>query len=442
MIEAEQSVLGCIFYNSDYLDDIFLETKDNDFNNEFCREIFKICVTLWKNKKPIDLITVSAVCESKNFKNIFPSYVVSLTKILQTVPSNVNYKYYVNILKLKSAKRELDRIAEDLKKSDNPYVARDKALKELTNINENKASELEHISEAANEAMIYMADIKQGNKEIEGIKTPYRKLNYILGGLQKGEVTVMAARPGIGKSAILNEIDIYASIRQGKKVAIFNLEMSRKQIALRMYANLLNKSLYDLTSGQYDVKEIAMANEKLREAEIYVDVNSHTIERIMRACRVQKKRKGLDLVCVDYLQLVTSSDKKESRRVEVDDISRQLKLLAVELDIPIIALCQMNRGVETSDREPVLSDLRESGAIEQDASQVIFLHREKSKEASLGYREDIDRFLKVIVAKNRNGAVGSMFMKFEADKMKFIEVDKNGNFLTAKLTPTQKQLPF
>lgn len=441
-IEAEQSVLGCLLFNTndkEIIEDIFLEISEKDFYGETNRILFNIFKALWKNQKPIDIVTVTSLIEAKELLGRIGG-ITYLTAILQCVPSNANYKHYINILKARTATREIGLIATELTEAakDNPYSARDIALSRLNSIGENGAAELEHIGIAAEEAMTYMDDIKRGDKEIEGLKTPYKKMNYILGGLQKGEVTVIAARPGIGKSAIVNEVLLY-SAKSEKRVALFNLEMSKKQVALRMYANLLNKSIYDLTSGNYDDTEIKMARDKLKELEIYVDVNSHTVEKIARACRVQKKRKGVDLVCLDYLQLITSADKSESRRVEVDNISRQIKLLAVELDVPVIELCQMNRGVETSDREPVLSDLRESGSIEQDASQVIFLHREKSKEKSAGYKETSDRLLKAIIAKNRNGAVGAVYLKFEADRMKFIEVDENGAELV-KLKPVKDEV--
>jgi replicative DNA helicase len=430
-LDAEQSLIGCILFNDKYHDDIFVEVEPKDFYVSVCQDVFKVCLSLWKAKKVIDYTTIMAAMENRGLDKIHKSLMASLTNMEQSIPSNANYRQYIDILKTKTAQRDLEKIASELTKAENPYSARDKALTDLSAINESKSSVLEHIGVAADEAAIYMADLKAGNKEIEGIHTPYKKLNYILGGLQKGEVTVIAARPGIGKSAMINEILLHAA-KANNKVALFNLEMAKKQIALRMYANLLNKSIYDLTNGSYNVAEVAKANEKLKEFEIYIDINSYTIEKIARACRVQKKRRGLDLLCVDYLQLVTSTEKSESRRVEVDNISRQIKLLAVDLDIPMVELCQLNRGTELSDREPVLSDLRESGSIEQDASQVIFLHREKDKEKKLGYRENIDRFLKVIIAKNRNGAVGSVYMKFEADKMRFIEVDKDGNLIRDK----------
>ena len=175
------------------------------------------------------------------------------------------------------------------------------------------------------------------------------------------------------------------------------------------------------------------------------NTSAFTLEQICRAVRVQKKRKGLDLLCIDYLQLMGTREKQKDRRLEVEHITRQLKLLAMELQIPIVALSQLSRNAEVSDREPILSDLRESGSIEQDASQVIFLHREKGKEVAFGYREDIDRFLKVIIAKNRNGAIGICYMKFEADTMTFGEVGKDGLPLEITLkpyTPAQAEMPF
>ena len=432
-LEAELIILACLinFNDEDVKENIFLELEVDDFYYKNTKMVFTYCKALWKNKKPIEIATVMEVAGNPR------GLINELTDICKSTPSNANYETYINILKAKTHARTLFGIAKDISENADvdPYKTRDIALAKLSGIDSAKTSELEHIEKASNEVMLYIADLKNGIRVVDGVKTPFQKLNYYLGNFQNGEITIIAARPSVGKSAFVNEIVLYSALKEKKSVALFNLEMSKNQIVLRMYSKLAGKTLYDLTHGNYKVEDIVLVDEQLRQAQVYVDINSFFVEQICRACRVQKKRKGLDLVCVDYLQLVGSQEKYKSRREEIEYVSRQLKLLAMELNIPIIALSQMSRDVEKESREPVLSDLRESGTIEQDATQVLFLHREKTKESKLGYREDIDRFLKILIAKNRNGAIGNIYMKFEADKMQFIEIDKDGN----PLKPVYKQ---
>ncbi len=443
-LEAERSILACLigFQDENIKEEIFLELSDEDFYVERNRYLFNLCKALWVKKRPVEFVTVLELVKPEEHNE----YLKLLTlEILNTIPSNANYGTYINILKAKSNSRKIIQLADKLKEKalNDPYAARDMAMAELTNVGEPQRIDLEHIDTIAEKTLIYLTDIKTGNREINGIKTPYKKMNYFLGGFPNGEITVIAARPGIGKSAIVNEILLHTALKQKKKVALFNLEMSKEQIALRMYSNLLHVPLNELS--KCDSVELCMAKERLKEAEIYVNTSAFTLEQICRAVRVQKKRKGLDMLCIDYLQLMGTREKQKDRRLEVEHITRQLKLLAMELQIPIVALSQLSRNAEVSDREPILSDLRESGSIEQDASQVIFLHREKEKEEAFGYREDIDRFLKVIIAKNRNGAIGICYMKFEADTMTFREVGKDGLPLEITLkpyTPAQAEMPF
>lgn len=425
-IEAEKSILSCLigYQDKEIKENIFLEIETTDFTIDSHKKIYQNCYLLFKNNRPIDFVTVAELGGNMS----------EITALATYVPTPANYRTYINIMqKARYARQEIDIANEILSEANNdPYKTRDIALSRLSNIGERANSELELIKPVIDDTANEILRALYGQKEKDtSIKAPFKKLNYLLGGFQCGEVSIIAARPGVGKSAFVSEIILDVGLEQSKSVAYFNLEMSKKQIAQRMYANLLNKSLYDLKDGKVDKQAVADANARLRDMQLYVDTSNSTIERILRACRVLKKRKGLDLVVIDYLQLVTSSEPFKDRRSEIEYVSRSLKLLAMELNIPIIALSQMSRAVEVrgGDNEPMLSDLRESGAIEQDATSVIFLHREKKKEKELGYREDIDRYLALILAKNRNGAVGKMYMKFEADKMKFYPITKDGDFL-------------
>lgn len=430
-LEAEYCILACliVFTDNEVKEDIFLQVNDDDFYYKNNKKIFTACRILWNKKKPIEIVTVMEMFLQKEQSELLS---LITTVIANATPSTANYKTYISILKTNSDGRKLITLADAMKDKaqTDPYTARDLFLSKLSTVGEANNTELEHIETAAEEALSEIIDKQENPQAQKGLLLPWRNVNNTLGGLQKKEVTIIAARPGMGKSAFANEIILHIAVSQKSKVGLFNLEMSKGQIASRMYSNVLKKDGYQLQKATK--QELTRARVEIGGTGIYVADNLFTIEQIMRACRVQKKRCGLDLVAVDYLQLVNSKEKFKSRREEVGHISRQLKLLAIELDIPIIALSQMNREVEKEDREPLLSDLREAGDLEQDASQVIFLHREKKKEAAFNYRPDTDRFLKISIAKNRNGSIGYGFMKFAADIMTFYEVGDNGRELATK----------
>jgi len=425
-IEAEAYILNCLIAYKDaeslaIKDDIFLEIEDSDFTSEEYRRIFVACKNLFITEKPIDLVTITEINTKIDM--------ITLSAITTCNFSNAFYKTYIAIVKKHSNTRKLITLADKMKllAVDDPYMARDNILASLSLIGENVESELDHFGGTLDETAEYINELAIGKVVVDGIKTPYQKLNYYLGNFQNGEVIIVAARPSVGKSAFVSDIILNTALKEKKSVAFFNLEMSKRQIALRMYANVLNCSIYDFKDGKIKKSDIEQAKNKIKAGNLYVDTSIQTIERLMRACRVLKKRNGLDLVCLDYLQLMNSTQGFKSRREEIEYVSRQLKLLAMELNIPIIALSQMSRAIELDDRQPVLSDLRESGAIEQDATAVLFLHRLKGMEKEPQYRPDIDRFIMVKVAKNRNGAVGDFYFKFIADKMKFKQIEKDGS---------------
>lgn len=440
-LEAENEILSTLILSEDaeIKDDIFLELTEEDFYTGHNRELFGICRQLWSRKTPVDLITVTELLEKTGLVSRIG--MMYLTGLMNVYVSSANYRYYLNILKANTAARLAYSAADRLKEGvgSNPMAAIDSAVRELTQIGETTVSSLDDISAAAEETYDYIENSQR--KRYDGaVKTPYRRMNYYLGGLQNGEVIVFAARPGVGKSAIVSEILLNSALEHRKRVAYFNLEMNKRQIVLRMYANLMGTSIRELTCGKYDRDRLTYFKEKLRSCGMYVDDTSFQLEQIVKACRVLKKRSGLDLVCVDYLQLVGTREKFKDRRVEVDYVSRHLKLLAKELNVPVLALSQLNRESEKSGQEPTLADLRESGAIEQDASQVVFLYRETVKEEKLHYEPDTERYIKMIVAKNRQGASGDFYLKFQADRMRFVEIEKDGRELP-RLVPLSKLEP-
>ena len=446
--EAEACLIACLInsHDKDTLSDIFISCSENDFTDEEYQRIFISAYRLFKNDRSVDIITVG-----ETDKSIRLDTLLGTTKL---IPSYANYKQYIDIVKAKTYGRKLISVAEDIKsnKDENPFSVRDKAITELSKIGDTE-KEIPNMSQIIDDVFKELESRKDGSYGLQSIKTPYRKLNYYMP-LNGGEMYVIAARPGIGKSAFASEILLNAALRNKKSVAFFNLEMSEKDIVKRMFSNRLQVSITDFENSNVDTTKVATTAEILRQSKLYIDTTCFNIEKIIRACKIQKKKTGLDLVCVDYLQLVGAQGKFDSRNNEVAYVSRQLKLMAMELNIPVIAISQMNRSFEKGDdRPPQLSDLRESGAIEQDASGVVFLYRDKKKETALGFREDLDRYLVALIAKNRNGATGSFCLKFRGDKMSFEEIERDGKPLVENwkpqaqpkqvtLTETNEDLPF
>lgn len=420
-IEAEQFLIACLVYGRDkeMASDIFIECRTEDFTVGEYIQIYNTAYRLFINDKPIELVTLTEAD-----KDLKLSTLVDLTRLL---PSYSNYKHYIAIVKKNSYARQLVIIADSIKAlaPEDPYKTRDRILNELTKIGETVTTTMTEISVTINEISKEIADRKAGVVKKHEIKTPYSKLNYNLK-FTSGELYVLAARPGIGKSAFASEILLSAALKQNKTVAFFNLEMSDTQIVKRMFSSRLEKSVMDIENGNVNDDEFKRVAKGFEAAQIFINTQLYNIEGIVRACKVAKKRGGLDLAIIDYLQLIGSNTGFKSRNDEVAFVSRQLKLLAMELEIPVIALSQMNRGIEQSDREPQLSDLRESGAIEQDASAVIFLHRQSNIEEKLNFTAS-QRYIKAIIAKNRNGATGCFYLRFEGDKMRFVEIDKDGS---------------
>jgi len=256
-----------------------------------------------------------------------------------------------------------------------------------------------------------------------GVKTGFKSLDQITLGLQKTDLVLLAARPSVGKTAFALNIAVNASIYSKKKVAFFSLEMSKEQLALRCVSLVSKIPIMDIKTGNLkskDLKLIGKAYEKLLEAKIFIDdCTSQTTDELISKLILLKKEDSLDIAFIDYLQLIKPVKSKEIREFEVSEISRNLKIIAKELCIPVVALSQLNRKVEIrNDKRPMLSDLRESGALEQDSDVVIFLYREsvygKTKYKSKSNTE-------IIIAKHRNGLVGNVFLDFNPEIMEFVE---------------------
>lgn len=424
--EAEKDIVAVLMNTrrQEVISGIFLELDAKDFYSIETQVIFEACRKLWQSKKAITFTTVIEVLEKAEQMNAAGG-ISALSEIYGRYISDGGYTDTVAIVKNNANGRQAVRIAEELtaEAAKNPKAAIDNAIKKLSEIGQAQTRELDSIQEAMNETERRI----KNNTNRDGATTPFRTLNGFLRQMATGDTVIIAARPSVGKSAFLLEIILH-NAKRGKKTALFSLEMSKDEIARRIYSRLLGVPTHRL--HKTPATEIAAAKDKLRQCNLYLSDNIFDIDAICRACRVQKQRAGLDLVCIDYLQLITTSERKE-RRLQIEDISRALKLLAVDLDISVVILSQMNRSVEYQNRPPQLSDLRESGAIEQDASQVIFLAPSKAKADKLKWNDD--KFIEVYIEKNRNGKVGLCFLRFCPDRMTFEEIDKDGKTIPTKL---------
>ena len=435
-IEGEQSVLGCVLIDIDAGYNILSVLKDNDFYVEAHKIIFNAMYEIYKNNSPVDLITLSDELEKKDLLESVGGleYITTLTNI---VPSASNYKHYIDIVKRDSVLRKLITAGNDI--VNKAYEGGEKddtiafAEKNIFDIGrEEEKSTLDPLKNSLDEVLDKFEIIQKDKGSLRGISTGLYGLDKLLNGLQKSDLILVAARPGCGKTSLAMNIVNYAAIHEKKHCAIFSLEMPKSQLAQRSLCSVAYVDMEKALKGELDVKEweaLWSAKDKLSKANIYADDSSlNTPMDILSKCRKLKREHGLDLIMIDYLQLMSSGAKStESRQQEVSSMSRNLKIAAKELDVPIILLSQLSRSVEQrSDHRPQLSDLRESGAIEQDADIVIFIYRPDMYNDAPENEKGQD-IAEVIVAKHRNGPQGTVKVKWLSKITTFVNLDKDAN---------------
>lgn len=449
--EVEKSILSCIFLlgkskneaEREALETIFLEVCENDFQENAHNYIFLAAFKLFRANKPIEFITVIEVLESMSVWKSLNSKMLDnplsyISELCTYMPTAVNYQTYLELLKKHNMADGIKAIAARMidNADANPYEVKEQAISELSKLGEKTSVELMHYGAALEKAKDKLEQWADGKStSIANVKTGWSRLNYFAP-LVNGELIVIAARPGTGKSAFVAQLALHVAQKEEKRVAFFSLEMSDESVANRI---LLSKSKHSMASIQNNMQAKRLINEayeEIKDARIYIETKLFTIEKIVRACKIQQKKTGLDLIIIDYLQLMSTTKKLANRNEIVTHLSNELKRLAVEMNVPVIALSQLNREVERGDnREPMLSDLRDSGAIEQDAYFVMFLHPQKTLPS--GYREDIDKQIKAIVAKNRGGAIGSFYFKYIGDQYTFEQIDDKNEVYTAQTRELQ-----
>jgi len=435
-IEGEQSVLGCALIDQDAGYNILSMLSGDDFYVEAHKIIFNAMYEVYKRNSPVDLITVSDELEKNDLLESIGGleYITTLTNI---VPSASNYKHYIDIVKRDSVLRKIINSANDIinyaydgpEKEDAISMA-EKSIFDIGREEERGA--LTPINEALDGVMDKFEVIQKDKSSLRGISTGIYGLDKITNGLQNSDLILVAGRPGSGKTSLAMNIINYAAIHGRKKCAIFSLEMPKIQLAQRSLCSVAYVSMEKALKGELSVKDwkaLWSAKEKLATSSIYADDNSlNTPMDILSKCRKLKREHGLDLIMIDYLQLMSGNGKTaESRQQEVSNMSRNLKIAAKELDVPIILLSQLSRGVEArADHRPMLSDLRESGAIEQDADIVIFVYRpDMYKDCPKEIAGQ--NIAEIIVAKHRNGPQGTVKVKWIGETTTFVNLEKDAN---------------
>lgn len=438
-LEVEQAVLGCILIDSDATVNIISKVKVDDFYSETHKTIYDAMLNLYNANINIDIITLTDELEKKDLISSVGG-IAYLTTLTNVVPSAANYENYVNILKRDSVLRQLieacgDVISKAYERSDEDVLAF--AEKSIYDIAEKgQTSNLEKIGVALTKVIEKLEDIHRDSGSLRGLTTGFFKLDEITNGLQKSDLIMIAARPGIGKTSLAMNIVANAALEAGAKCACFSLEMGADQLAQRMLFSVANVDMGKGLKGELDQTDwtkIWKANKKLLETQIYIDDSSlNTPSKILSKCRKLKRERGLDLIMIDYLQLMSGDSKSDNRQTEVSEISRKLKILAKEINVPVIVLSQLSRQVEQrTNHRPVLSDLRESGSIEQDADMVIFIHKKDVyNEEGAPVADDKapkDYEAELIIAKHRNGTLGSVFLGWKGSRVSFVNLSNDAN---------------
>jgi len=432
-VAAEKALLGAIILKPDVMHDVSVSVYPESFFADKHRAIFDAIQKLFSKGDPIDLVSiVTALKEAKQLERVGgASYI---TELIETVPAAGNAMYYSTQVQDKSVLRNLIHAADDIAEigySDPDTVdeAMDQAEKKIFQATQSpSAQKFRPIGSALTEAWERFEHLSANPEERRGVPSGFTAIDNLLSGFQKADLIILAARPSMGKTAFALDLARNAALKHGASVGIFSLEMSDQQLVDRMLAAESGVDSWKLRTGRLsndqEYEALQQAMDKLNKAPIHIiDEAALNIVKMRSAARRLKNEHGLDMLIVDYLQLMSPTLTKGSDSMvhQITEISRSLKILAKELDIPVIALSQLSRAVEQRGGKPRLSDLRDSGSIEQDADVVMFIHREdkmnKDKEAE---RPNI---AEIMIEKHRNGAVGMAELYFDGPHVRFLNLD-------------------
>ena len=430
-LEAEQAILGSMLTDRDAVISAVEVLKEEDFYREDNKAIYGAIFNLYNRAEPIDIITVKAELESMGkFEQV--GGLEYLAELPEKVPTTANAMKYIKIVEEKSTLRRLIKTANEIidlgyDQTEDVEDIMEGAEKKIFNIMQEKNQKgYSPLKDVLVESFTQLEELYNKKQHITGVPTGFAELDYKTAGLHGSELILIAARPAMGKTAFALNIATNAAVRANVPVAVFSLEMSKEQLVNRILCSEAMVDSNKVRTGKLeedDWAKLAGAIGPLSEAEIYIDdTPGINVTEIRAKCRKLKLEKNIGLVVIDYLQLVQGSNKRNgSREQEISEISRSLKILAKELNVPVIALSQLSRAAEQRpDHRPMLSDLRESGAIEQDADIVTFLYRDDyyNKESE---KKDI---AEVIIAKHRGGSTGTVELLWLGSYTKFVNLER------------------
>lgn len=432
-LEAEQSVLGGLLIDKNAIVNVADTLSSADFYKPAHERIYEVIMELYQKREPIDLLTLTSILKEKDLlKEIGGSSY--LTELVNSVPSAAHVAHYANLVKEKKILRDLISASAEI--SENAYEPStemgqflDETEQKILSISQKSVTKkFVALHEELKDAYDRIEKLHQGERRLRGVTTGFNDLDELTSGLQRADLIVIGARPSLGKTAFALDIARNAAKIGNTPVGIFSLEMSREQIIDRLIASESQVPLWKLRTGRItddvEFEMIQGALARLSETPIHIDDSpSPNILEMRSMARRLQIEKGLGLLIVDYLQLITPHTGSDNMVQQITEISRNLKGLARELNVPVIAISQLSRAVDQREiKVPRLSDLRESGAIEQDADLVLFLYRRDKDRADVPPEEQ--NVAEIIIAKHRNGALGSVKLKFDAERVSFKNIDR------------------
>ncbi|WP_027637273.1 replicative DNA helicase [Clostridium butyricum] len=429
-IEAEQSVIGSMIIDKNAIAKVLESLNEEDFYRDGHKVIYKAILEMFRNDMAVDLVTLLEYLKSTEMLERAGG-VTYITEVSSSVPSTANLSSYIKIVSDKSTLRKLIKasttiIEESYNNQSNVENVVDVAEKKIFNIAQNRTSkDFESLGDVLERGFMQIEKLFNNKGEVTGVPSGFTDLDAKTSGFQSGDMVLIAARPSMGKTTFALNIAEHVALREHKSVVIFSLEMSKEQLAYKLLCSEANVDMLKLRTGALDDQDwenIAMASGPLSKAKIYIDDTAGVTVMEMRSkCRRLKMEYGIDLIVIDYLQLMSGGANSDgNRQQEVSEISRSIKALAKEMECPVIALSQLSRAPEQrADHRPMLSDLRESGSIEQDADIVMFLYRDEYYN-----KETEDKNIgECIMAKQRNGPVGTVKLAWLGQFSKFGNLD-------------------
>lgn len=435
-LEAEQAIIGSVMVKPDAINEVMDIVSADSFYSDKHKRIWESILELHQRGEPLDVLSLSNRLKEKSILDQLGG-TTYLGELLDRVPSASNIKNYCEIVQKKYMMRRLIETSDFISglgydESGELEEILDEAEKKLFSVtNYSGTSKFVALKDTLNEAWERLERLHNSKDELRGVPSGFKDLDNKLSGFQKSDLIILAARPSMGKTAFALDIARQAAVVHNIPVGIFSLEMSSQQLVDRMLSAESRVDAWKLRTGrnlhiEHDFRNLREGMDKLARAPIYIDDQpGNNIIKMRSVARRLKSEKGLGLIIVDYLQLMVPTQSKNNDNVvqQVTEISRSLKNLARELEVPVIALSQLSRAVESRGGKPRLSDLRDSGSIEQDADVVMFIHREKDESGEQAKSRDTE----ILIEKHRNGATGSIKLIFDADKTTFMSIEK-GDF--------------